>query len=475
MNKTIKGIISLSAATLVVAVMLGALFWQRNREPEIEEDISPAFNPVVRLVHRTEEELTRVTFTDAYGTVAMLPYTDENNWIQWRWEGVDYPTVSGYIRNKIRGAFSLFTTETIHEDIADAPGLNLADFGLDPPLMTITGYYTDGTTLNIYLGGLSGDFAGHFIMVEDNPGLHLITRSNGERFLLGLEDVLDTSLPVWTITGLEYVLIDQRGRETVEFETQPHAVHEGLYTLIMQQPIPGRDIFSESFHYHVLERIEHFAIRNVVNIHPVDFSPYGLDDPSLEFIYRAQHGEAHLLFGDQFFKDIDGSEVAFIYVRFADRPHVFEVRYELVSPLFNVNSLRFIDRFILLLNIQDVERMEVSTPDGDFDIRINHVEGDTTDIEPTINGIPVDVSDFRLTYRLIIGLGMDSEVDPFTPRGAPLYTVRYTMFEDDDVILTFYQYDPNFLGVSVNGEQVWFVTSRRGFDIFMTHLNGLID
>jgi len=464
-----KKVISLLAAAVLIGAMMGALLWQRSREPEPVADVwtPPEF---VQLVQRSEGELVNVEFNWQYRTDVMVPFTDENDRREWMWEGVDYVLVNTDTRHKIRGAFVLFSNNVIHEDIYEA-GINLADFGLDPPYLTVTAFYEDGTTTNIFLGSPTIDLSERFVMVEDDNRLHTISRLNADRLMLGLEDLIDRSLPIWDAETIDYLLIAQRGQEVIEFAMEPHHTFDHLDWLVMQQPFPGREVYASAFEYHVFEAFAGFDLGDLVNLHPTNFVAYGLDNPSLEFIYSSfQFGEAHLLFGDVFFREEDGNEVAYIYVKFAGRPHVFEALYEPVSSLFDINVLRFIERFIALVNIQDAERLEVLTPSGDFDIHINHAGDDTTDIAPTINDIFVSEADFRLIYRLLIGLGIDSEIEPFTPRDAPLYTVRYILFEGDDIELRFYHYSDTFLAVSVDGEDVWFVTNRRNFDTFTTRL-----
>jgi len=477
MNKTIKGVVSLSVAVLVIAVMVIALVWQRGREYSGEEVDEPA-SPVIRVVENDENDITRVTFTDAYGTAVMLPFTDEFDRIQWDLEGTDYILDIAQTRNKVRAMFSLFASQTIYEDVAEVYGLNLADFGLDPPDLTVTAYRDDGTTMSIYLGMPTGDFRDYFLMVEGSPALYLTATLNAERLHLGLEGLIDANLPEWDTDTMTYLLVAQRDREIIEIEAQEAEGFEGMMFLMMQQPFSGREVFNSSFDHHIMERFSGFRLGDLVNLHPMDLSPYGLDNPSMEFIYRAHRGEAHLLFGDFIFREIDGDEVTFIYVKFADRPHVFEALFEPISAIFDMNVVRFIERFVALVNILDVERMEVATPTGNFDISINHAEEeDSNDIAPIINGRPVDDSDFRVVYRLAIGMGINAEVEPFMPSGSPLFTISYFMHDDteeEDIVLRLFEHDANFLAVSVNGEEIWYVTDRRSFDRFMDYLNDLI-
>ena len=469
-KKGVREFLPLIVSVIIIGLLVGLLLWQRNREPEDDGEIPYTPTQIIRLVDRTEDEILKVVF-QGEETITMLPFEDENGHTQWTQEGVDYIFNHIMTRNRIRAAFNIFSSQIIHEDINEVPGLNLDDFGFNKVVMTA--YYTDGTTINLYLGGPTADLSGHFFMVEGNPALYTISMPNAQRFTWGVEDLLDTFLPEWVTDPIDHLLIAERDRNPIEFIRDSHPDFPDLDWLIMNQPFHGHEIFVASFDAHVMGHFSAFTIGDLVNVDAADLSPYGLDNPSLEFIYVAPHGEAHLLFGDVFFKDVDGEDTAFIYVMFAGRPHVFETLYAPVQVIFNMNVLRFIERFVAIMDIQTVERIDISTLDTEYVIYINHV-GDR-DIEPTVNDIPVDVSDFRTVYRMLIGLSINAEIEQFTPTDEPVFTVLYTRTEDEeDVYLRFYPYDDHFLAVSVDGEEAWYVITLRSFELFLTYLEALM-
>jgi len=469
-----KKIIYLIAAVLLIGVMAGLLIWQRNRPNEEVEAQTPTTN--VPLIQRTENDLASVIFTDAYETVHFLPITGPEGRIEsWQWHGVDYVLDRAGMQSKVRGAFTLFASQVIHEDIADVEDLNLAEFGLEPPIMTVTATYIDGTAISLYLGGPTPDMRSHFVQISGRPGLYTIAVHSADRLLMGLEDLVDRSLPIFDAESIDFMQIARRGEDLIEFSRQDHPDLEGVQWIVMQEPFYGREVFMSSFEHHVFEDFAHFGFGELINLNAANLAPYGLDEPSLEFIYRAPHGEVHLLFGDTFFREIGGDEIAFIYVKHADRPHVFETPLVLALPLIDINPVRFINRFIALLNIQDVYAMQLTTPDNVYEILINHDDEAANVIEPTINGLPVPESPFRVAYRLFIGLAIDAEVDPFTPTGQPIYTMHFTMIDEDDVELRFFELDPNFMAVSVNGEDAYMVTNRRNIETFFIHFNELFE
>jgi len=462
-----KQAVSLAVAVVVVLGMVGLLFWQRNREPEY--DYVPTPPPqLVRIVERTMDEVVKVVFYDHGESLTMVPITDEYDRTEWTVEGVDFLLNSNATGDKVRAAATLFSSRVVYEDMREVPDLRLEDFGFGDIVMTA--HYSDGTTINLLIGHATADFAGHFAMIEGEPGLYIITMANAERIRLGVTDMLDVGLPVWDSDTIEYFFVHERGEEPIEFEREYHYHFEDFRWVTMRTPLTGREVWTDSFNHHVLEPFSNFMFWDLANIYPDDLGAYGLAEPSLEMIYRAPHGEAHLLFGDVFTREINNTSVPFIYVMFADRPHVFEALYEPSQVLFNMNPLRFVARFTALVNITDVERIDLITPDEIFEIYINQEE-DSTTIAPTINGVLVEERPFRQVYQLLIGLGIDTEIEPFTPTGEPIYRVTYTMHEDEDLVLRFFDFDPNFLATQVNDDDVWFVTSRRNIDAF---INGLV-
>jgi len=227
-----------------------------------------------------------------------------------------------------------------------------------------------------------------------------------------------------------------------------------------------------------MHSFEDFALNALINLHPEDFSVYGLDNPRLEIIYQDSVHEAHVFFGDTFMQDVGGNEVEFIYLMFAGRPHVFSARYEPVQVLFGLNAFSFMERWIALINIQHIYGVDVTTtnPDSTYSFVINHDEDDLNTISPTINGIEIAESDFRTAYRLIIGMNLDAEIEEIYPRPTPahVFTFRMKPEHGDDTVVSMYPYNPNFYAVSIDGGPISFVTNALEVNTFFRNLRTLI-
>ena len=471
-----KKFISLAVALLLIIAMVVALVWQRNRDEvsEDEPDTPPARTE--RLIEHLEEYSTRIEFIHGDETIVMVPTLAPFAENAWTVEGLDYVFAPIETRSKVLPIFNLTPSQIVHEDITEVEELNLADFGLNPPDTIITVTFADRSTATLLLGDPTPDLRGFFLMKEGDPALYTVTTLNGNRLRMGIEDMLDTSLPPWEVMAVEYFFLDERGRDTIEVSLQEHEEHPDLPWLVMDQPLSGREVYGTQLGtFYMEDFIAGFSVYGLVNLHATDFSPYGLSDPSLVIIMQSQLGDMHLEFGDRFVRDIDGNDIEFIYVRFGDRPHVFEMLFSQAQPIFGMNSLRFIDRFIALVDIQSVSQVEVVTPTASYDIHINHIPDTHNDIEPTINGALVDVRGFRDTYIQLIGMSIDGDLEGFIPTTEPEFIIRYIRIEEDELELRFYRYDDHFYAVFVEDDGAWRATSRRGLNNFLSMLEGLIE
>jgi hypothetical protein len=297
--------------------------------------------------------------------------------------------------------------------------------------------------------------------------------------------MIDARLPRFDAEDVQFFKIDQRDTPTIELavaygvglvdeEQALSALNLPQFAFLrMIQPIPGRGLDTSRLELFVTEPLNQLRLYEVVSVAPVSLAPYGLDNPSLEFMYLDPNGGVHLVFGDTFAHE----GALHIYVKFADRPHVFKARYEPASVLFDLSLFTFIERFHALVGIVDVESIAITSPNEarNMEMVINHCgqEG-SDDIFPVINGINVRDSAFRVAYRLLIALSADGEVEPFAPQGAPEFTIVYHRITNPDIELRFFPFDNNFYVVSINGADAWGVTNRRDVETFFSHVDAML-
>ena len=462
----------------IIAIVLGVVYFIQMRPDTNNNESEIISNPVdnvnLSLIRRDESSVGGVIFIAENDVYGMFPVPLETG-IMWRWgDNPEYLLDPQMAREVVRPAWELTAIAQLH---ATTENLDLSEFGLDPPLLTMVVTYTDDTISTIRLGGTTADRRHNFIQIDDDPAIYLIITQIAQRMQATLGDILDRT-PLAFHGAANYMKIIQPNRmplelaviDEVDYEDDPFAFIAGTGFLAMLQPFRGRGIDLIDFNAILLEPFQGFRIGDTVAISPPDLSPFGLENPSLEFIYHSDFGELHLKFGYTFF---DENNVTHIYVKLADRPHVFKSEFAHVSHLMDINIFQFVDRFIALVPISDVERVEIEAqdPTRNFTLQVNHDLEIEHIIHPTINGIPTQESTFRSIYQHIVGLTGDAAIPQFAPQTEPVYTITYHRLNSPNTQLRFFNHDTNFFAVSLDGEDPWFVTRRHDLELLFQRLD----
>jgi len=472
-----KKIVTLVLVCLITAGLAVVLLIGGGEDEIYEPEVT-----TVALVSRTDREITRVAFTSDTQDFALVP--DVNQWgmISWHYEADTSFVFQQFMAGMfVRPAWQLNAADTAHET---TDGLNLAEFGLAPPAMTMAVEYDDGTSISVYIGAQTADTRFHFVQTSDSDAIYLVPVQEMIAQMEGVGTILDRTLQAFTFEA-ERVLIAERGQDAIELSmgeaadvddmiaaVMPITPHGTVLRLVQPMDI---SIDHTRLTVNVLEPLEAFRLGELVTLAPTDLTPYGLHDPSLVFAYQDDNGETTLLFGDTFEEEINGQLVTFVYVKFADRPHVFSAELAPLAHLYGLNIFLFIERFIALISILEVDAINITStdPGRNFDMQINHEPNHF--IFPTINGQEVDDSAFRVAYRLLIALSMEGEIEPFTPTGTPDLTITHYMVDGTTRELRFFAVDTALYAVSVDGADAWFVTHNRDLNVFFNHVNGMME
>ncbi|MCL1843292.1 MAG: DUF4340 domain-containing protein [Defluviitaleaceae bacterium] len=473
-------IFTLTISAIVIALLAGLYFWQ-IRDIGEEEEIERPLPISISLINRAEEEVMEIAFTAGGERTYMRPFTDEAGRLQWAYSGAaDYIIDTFRTRDKARPAWLFAAVEIAHEN---ADGVNLSDFGLSPPLLTIEPTFSDGTGHIIKLGSLTADLQHSFLMIDNEPAIYLITAVLAERLKFTSADMLDLSIPFIDIHEADYIRLAERdtapivlGLRGEDAEVSPLAglvPDIGGEHLVMHEPTSGLLLSTSRLMEYVIHPMSQLRLFDgVADVHPEDLSPFGLDNPILEFQFRTPAMELHLFFGNVFTRD----GIEFIYVKVADRPHVFYAEAFHAQALFGINPMSVVDRFLALIPIADTESITINSPGfspDSFRLLMNHIH-ETHDLDsPTINGFVIEESDFRTAFRIIISLLADAEIDPFSPTSPPETTITFHRINNPDTQLRLYNYNATFLAASIDGDAPRFITSRRAVDWMLEHLAGL--
>lgn len=486
MSRKVQSIVSLSLTAIVIAILVWIYLSAINNEPpEVEEE--PA--RLVSLIQRNESEIANITFyTDGVRTY-LTPFLDEHQWLLWEYSAAEGFVVNQMVlRNKAFSAWALVAADIVHEN---TDGLHLAEFGLAPPVSTITVDFTDGTQHTIKLGELTGDRQNRFLMFDQHPEMYLFHTIFADFLTLGVTEMLDLTLQEVNFADADFISVSIRDAEPMVFI----ASYEHMLEPLQGMPVTGLERLFMVTHRedapvdirrfanltlmpishgrlaeYVLFPLSHFQLSEAVAVQPADLAPFGLDEPILVFELRTQnpHEEVIWKFGDTFTRN----GVELIYFMDYRRPHVFAAEFSQVAGLMDLQPLDIIERMFALVPLADVERTLAIFPEGTFDIVYNHIP-DTFEREPTVNGRDADPEAVRQVFQQIIMLRVDSEIPGFASDESPLITITHFLDDGSEIVLAFYNFNVNFLAVGIDGALPAIAINRIALGRVLAGLQGL--
>ena len=533
-QKATKQKITLAVVFILIIGLSGVYFAIPSPE-EAAENHESQERLVGNLVQENlvQENLVKLNFTSngissGYSFTIKIEDNEEDQPI-WIYPGNrDIKLDQTTIRNILRDIVTLRAAATILEEVE-----NPEDFGIGR--LVITAYFCvsnfsvpnieSNQELNpiiIRLGSKTPDHSHIYAMVDGDPSLHLVNTQQAEPLFVNISDLLDRDIPFINTMQLYHIYLSQRDRTPIEFifdgthqEFIESTEQFGGTWLTMVSPFPGRRLNFANFQILALESFEGFRPGELVKIldideltgkpAPEDLAPFGLDNPLLDFIMTDGEGNSfHLLFGNNLFRDDHHGNVHHenahhgnnhpgnahpennqIYMKHSDQNTVFLTDARFIEGLLNLNPLNFIDRFVTLINIEEVNRITIrSHTRGNFDIEINNssvadnsathhathhaAHHATAVIAPTINGQIIPEQDFRLFYQQLISLSYDQEIALQEDPGEPVITITYYLLNNPNypaVTIDIFAYNPHFYGIRPQPGPVQFVTSRLALDV----------
>jgi hypothetical protein len=494
MSRQKKNIIMLIMAILLVGGLSGVYLWQSREVAlpdytlhEEEEDIAATIlSGNIILIDKTEADIASVAYSDFIGhNLTLVSSVDEYGEIVWAMQEAPHLVIyQSMAREMVRAFHYLSAEDMIFEQVE-----NPADFGIGSNI-TATATYKDGSTHTIHVGSLTPNHERFYMMLEGDPALYLFYTYFGTRFMNTASDLIDRTIPYLLMDGAEYLLINERGREPIEFafkgnEQEKEDMYQrfGMVTVHMTSPHLGRELYYGNIDALLMDDFNtYFRLGEMRLLNPTDYARFGLDEPSLELKWISMHAvdQIHLLFGDR-------TEDGMIYVRHGDSPEVYVADFEAVRNFYGVNPFLFVDRFMALIDILDVDTVEINhltDTERNYTFVMNHDKTEPTEwhpegrdlIFPTVNGTEIEDTPFRNMYRHLIGMTSDVDIEPFEPTGDPEFAVTFHMRDGSPPIVTaYYLYETHFLAMSRDGAPCVLVISRQATEDFFRAVGELLE
>lgn len=210
-----------------------------------------------------------------------------------------------------------------------------------------------------------------------------------------------------------------------------------------------------------------------------DAAKYGLAEPAYSYTLYSGEDAVTISIGSEQSSGIR-------YMSVSGRDELMTVSMAGFS-LIDRPRVDLVNSFVSLINIQDLAKIQLTTPSGDYDMDVFHPsnvekeEDESLDYIYTINGedaTVVNQSDdyyFRKLYSGILSLMVEGEDLEGSPSGDPLYSYSITKRTGDQstVEVELHERNEQSYYITKNGEYTGFYTTKRRVDNETTNLMNL--
>ena len=464
-----RRLLMLAAIVVGVAALVVLLIVVQRLPPPIPEaDPTPPKPQISRV------DIERIVAVSLTGPGREQPFSMRRTESGWEVAGASsaIPIKESRIKDILYSFGSLYAERVIEEEAAD-----LAQYGLEPPAVVAVATLDDDSTIEVYLGDRTPAGNTWYLGLPGKRIVYSVWTNHGNHYYYTVADLRGDELPTINSEALAYLRLRGPDVPTIEVvETNPVDVRFAnlLTRLAVVQPyaIP-RAIDSEKF-AEVQSLVVQPRIDRIVSDDPAAAAEYGLAPPRMELLARDAEGAVfELLIGaeidDEVFFQVPGR--ATVYATKRSRARILDLRpFELV------------DKFVLILNIELVDAIEIEHPGGVNRLTIERT-GSRDDLVETfaIDGAAIEDKPFRQLYQLIIGLLADAELPAADQEAmlaaAPEVRITYLMNSPPDSRMSaaLVPYDRQFFA-AIRDDTAEFMVSRaqvaRFLDGLAAHTGG---
>lgn len=455
---------------LVIGLLIGAYFFLANRpEDEPEEIVSDTIS-----VYKSDKnEIKKIELSSINGELTINRIEKEVEEgegdnkelvLKTLWE-VDYEhdvILKQMSIDDIAYTFASLNAERIIEE--ETPD-NLEPYGLKEPQAKGTATLDDGSKRTLYLGNKTPSGSTYYLMVEGDPKVYEVWTNHGDRLLYTLSDIRDKTIPFIDLNDFRYLYLDKGDGRPLEIKINDDISGEdaqfGIGIWQMTRPYnEPMGVNGEAIH-DMLEGIQGFTIEEFIEDGVEDLSKYGLDEPSLEFIFMDGESKTHMIFGDEY-------DEKYLYFKLPDSDSVFGIRKSLTN-FADIRAFDLVEKFAYIVNIDDVDKIEVEGFDKSHVLSMEREiikeaedEDEEDEVETTyfLDGVEVQDKAFKKAYQSVIGVLVDGEnIQDMEEKPEVKTTFYLNKGSNREVSINYVPYDSDFYAV-FRGGQAEFVVNK---------------
>lgn len=482
-KKTVK----LVSAVVVLGVVSGAYVGVNSYVSSQEKKESEAEDTSVELTSLDTDNITSVAFTAGQDKVEFDKKDDT-----WSEKGdADFPVDQDTLNTAVGGVASLSAAQEI-SDVED-----LSEYDLDSPQNEITLTTDDGDTV-LQIGMENESTSQYYVRKsDDDKKVYLIDSSAVEPFMGTLYDFAERgTFPSVTSSTITEVKVDKE--DGYELTQDP----DNLFWNVSDGKTSEKADTDKAGT--VTSAIGSLAYDSFVDYNCTDDSKYGFDDPYA--VITAKYTEEETVEDDSedessadseakkdssdTEEDSEEAETKTVekeiticvgdetgsdrYVKVDDSKEVYTITEDSLTDILDSTASDFYSLSVNYLSVNNLDSLEVKTPDGDHKVTVTREttkDSDDEDAEETttvtykLDDADLDETTFTTFYNKLINMTAQQRLtEDYTPEDDPAYTFVFKDTDGNEITAEYYEYDTNFYAAVV-GDKVYLVNKMNVRDM----------
>lgn len=467
-----KRLITLLAAIVVLAILICLYMFYDNSQVEPQEDSAEG-----------ESGNSSVNIT-AVENVSELRIKNNNAQYTIKISG-DASQMVGYENN----SFDEFDMSYAAQRLASLSGEaieegsnDLSKFGLSAPQATAE--IIGDTTVTLNLGSLTPDGKYLYVNLSGSNNVYMVSKGDGDIALRDLKYYIEKSITSLAATNVNYINIKHKDKPEILITNnsdnealQNYVSTSGLSAFVMTSPIENAIVYPTNMQDSLLCNLSSMSAE-VVDLKPQDLSVYGLNDPVMTVELRDDSKSFNLKMGN----DAHSNSV---YVMFDNKPEVYVMTKDNLSPFIDVNVMDFVQNFVSLYQRSVVDTVSINVNGSSHSVEFKS-EGEntiTTDDENVkrdnrntyIDGVLIPKDDFGDFYEALVGIGFDSvDYSGLKPQESAAAVISYKFTDGSEDIVEYYNYNDNFYYIPEDTTGSALIVNKQQINQLLNKIDSLV-
>ena len=348
----------------------------------------------------------------------------------------DKLTIKGYSSNiidesklssAIYSASKIASSRTVIENAK-----NLSEYGLENPLCYVKVVMNDSSVTMLQIGNPTNIDGEYYVKLENLNDVYTISSYTAEKLLASPSEYRSMELCSMDGQSMEAFTIEKGGKAvlSVAYDKDYEAVSEHIpVSYIVSYPFKNVKASLDKINEFV-SAITSPTATAIIEENPSNLKKYGLDN-AYTLSFKDANGNSTVKMGSY-------AENGEVYIMYNDIPVVYTAECPFYEAVKNANPKEFVDRFINLFTIEEVENINILADNEEYELSI--IKKGEDKYEYKINGKIKAEDSFKKIYQNIIGI-VASDFTNEKPSGKEKCKITFNFTDGKAKTFTYYEYD----------------------------------